>query len=205
MTRSAARQHAENAFRLGRKPATVLRECKRLGFAVNKATVFRWFKTYRSVGCLPPRRVGSGRKLRLSRQQMRRLAQDAAKPDFSSRKWARRHQLDRVTVNRTLAREDFVARVCPRKPMLLPANKVKRVAFAEKYGRKTFRWWKRVTFTDSKYFGIGSSGRIFAWVKKGEKAPQRPRPPKSGPRVHVYAGVNCHGLSEPVRIRQRIS
>ena len=52
--------------------------------------------------------------------------------------------------------------------MLTAVNKQKHVDFAQHYGARSKRWRRNVTFTDSKYFGIGAAGRVFAWVDKGE-------------------------------------
>jgi hypothetical protein len=61
-----------------------------------------------------------------------------------------------------------------------------------------------VTFTNSKYFCIGAGGRVFTWVMRGQRAPHLPKHlPKESPRVHVYAAVNCHGVSSPIILNKQ--
>ena len=131
------------------------------------------------------------------------LLRASKKEGFSSRQWAVAHRLCHTTVQRTLARHGLVARVRPRKTLLRTASMVKRVAFAKRFKKRPKSWWRKVTFTDSKYFGITAAGRLFMWVKRGQKVPSRPRAPPEAPRVHVYAALNYTGVSPPVILKQK--
>jgi len=199
-----ARQHAENLFRLGRKPKSVLRCCQRLGLKASSKSVYRWAEQFRQSGSVQKRKAGSGRKKRIRGALLGGLFRAARGEGFSARKWAREHNLAFETVRETLTKDPsraLVARVRAKKPLLTPINKQKRVDFATEYKDKTKRFWRKVTFTDSKYFGIGAGGRLYAWVKRGERAPNVPRVPREGPRVRVYAALNATGVSEPVILR----
>ena len=59
-------------------------------------------------------------------------------------------------------------------------------------------WFRRNTYTDSKYFVIGNSGRVYCWVKKGTRAPVVPKLVQNGPKIHVYAAMNRTGASQPI-------
>ena len=191
--------HAENLFRLGRRAASVLRSCKKLGFKVSRKTIFNWQKDFEQTGTVSERKAGSGRKRRIKGTLRSGLVRKTRRKTFSARRWAVEHNVPRETVRRALAEEGNVARVRRKTPMLTAVNKQKRVDFAQHYGARSRRWWRNVTFTDSKYFGIGAAGRVFAWVDKGERPEPAPRPPREGPQVHVYVGLNSKGSSSCAR------
>ena len=201
--RAKERAHAENLFRLGRKPAAVLKSLKRLGLQVSRRAVFNWLKQFRKIGTLQERKAGSGRRRSIKGSLRTGLLRSSRRLGFSVRRWAKEHNRPRETVRQTLEAMGKVARVRRKNPMLTATNKCKRLEFTEKYQARSKRWWRRVTFTDSKYFGIGASGKLFAWVDRGEKAPPVPRPPREGPRVHVYGGLNVHGVSSPIILRKK--
>jgi hypothetical protein len=83
--------------------------------------------------------------------------------------------------------------------MLTAANKQKRAEFAVKYQAKSVTWWRKVTFSDSKYFGIGAAGRLYAYIFHTEGLigfsgvtllHPYPRTPRESSRVHVYSALN---------------
>ena len=64
------------------------------------------------------------------------------------------------TVRRSLKRQDFVARVKKRKPLLLKRHRIARRKFAQKYRNWTIEDWLRVVWSDeSKFMIFGSDGR----------------------------------------------
>ena len=95
-----------------------------------------------------------------------------------------------------------VARVRAKKVMLTAQNKQKRLKFALEYQKKSMSWWRKVTFTDSKYFQIGAAGRVYQWLDKGDRPLPVPKPPRGGPRVHVYIGLNHTSVSQPIILRK---
>lgn len=73
-------------------------------------------------------------------------------------------------------------------------HKAKRVAFANKQINKNTDW-KKVIFTDSKYFWASKEG-VKGWYEKG----QRPESvyERHSAKVHVYLGVCHYGVTEPI-------
>lgn len=203
MSGSAA-DFAENLFRLGRKPISVFKSLKRLKFKVGRRSVFRWYEKFTNKNPVSSRKPGSGRKQRIQGALRRTLKTAAAKEHFTARQWSKQHRVPHATTDRTLGREDVdrVARVRPKSFLILPQNKTKRVDFAIKFQKKKKQYWRRCSFTDSKYFGIGSSGRVFVWVKRGKRASPIPRLVRNGPKIHVYAALNWFGTSDPIILRK---
>jgi len=198
-----ARVLAESLFRCGRKPLAVLKALKRAHLPGSRSSVFDWASRFRGTGTLRGRKRGSGRSRVITGTLRSGLLRSSRGSRFSARRWAQEHHQSRETVRRTLQDGGKVARVRRRTPMLTAVNKLKRLEFAKHYSERSTRWWRRVTFSDSKYFGIGSTGKLFAWVNRGEAAPPAPRPPRAGPRVHVYAAINWKGVSPPVVLRHK--
>lgn len=200
MTRQKPREFAANLFRLGRKPVFVMASLQRAGLRASKASVYRWAAQHRDGRPLETRPAGSGRPRKLTAQQRRQLRAATQQRGFTARKWARERGLNRQTVCNELKRMNLNARICQRTVMLRPANIEKRLAFARRYGTKPMAYWRRCTFSDSKWFTITAKGRQWVWVTAGTKPPTVPKCDRYAPKVHVYAGINVKGVSDPIII-----
>lgn len=80
-----------------------------------------------------------------------------------------------------------------KKPLLTCTHASHRLEFASKYRQLN---WKRVMFTDSKYYHYiyQPSGRQTAiWCRKGDK-PTMPTT-RRVQKVHVYAGISYYGVT----------
>jgi transposase len=165
---------------------------------VSRRSVFRWAEQHDTGRALETRQPGSGRPRVLSPAQLRQLKTAVDKPGFVARRWAQERGLNVKTVCNALKRFNKVARVRPRTVLLRPPNVGKRLAFAREMSAKPLSYWRRWTFTDSKWFAISSKGRQFAWVTAGSKPPTVPKAGRDGVKIHVYAAVNVHGVSEPI-------
>jgi transposase len=62
-------------------------------------------------------------------------------------------------VRRILQKNGLNGRVCSRKPLLRPANKVKRMRFARKHVNKPVSFWRRVLFSDEKKIELFNTKR----------------------------------------------
>jgi hypothetical protein len=72
-------------------------------------------------------------------------------------------------VRRVLQKHGLDGRVCSRKPLLRPANKVKRMRFARKHVNKPVAFWRKVLFSDEKKIELfNSKRRRYCRRRKGE-------------------------------------
>lgn len=73
------------------------------------------------------------------------------------------------TVRRALRKDDMVAVVKRKRPMLTAQHRKRRLHFAEAHLQWTEDDWKRVVWSDeTKINRINSDGRVWVWKKKGE-------------------------------------
>jgi transposase len=72
-------------------------------------------------------------------------------------------------ISSILRKHDYNGRVCSKKPLLRPANKVKRMRFARKHVNKPKQFWRSILFSDEKKVELfNSKRRKYCRRKTGE-------------------------------------
>lgn len=108
------------------------------------------------------------------------------------------------TIRRVLRRKEFHGRVSRKKPFISKVNKAKRLEFAQKYGSKDPKFWKKVLFTDESKFNIfGSDGRQLVWRKDKtamDKKHLTPTVKHGGGNVMVWGCMAASGAGQLVFI-----
>lgn len=81
----------------------------------------------------------------------------------------------------------------PRKPLLTPANKARRLAFANKYRGQN---WRLVLFSDEKTFELfAQPHNQYVWTDRADQVNPLPTV-KHPPKLHVWAGISYFGKTE---------
>lgn len=107
-------------------------------------------------------------------------------------------------VKSRLVEKGYFGRVAVRKPLLRPANRRKRLIFAQKYKNWTMDQWKSVLWTDeSKFELFGNKRRQYVRRKQGERFKSQciaPTVKHGGGSVMVWGCFSYEGVGELVKI-----
>jgi len=109
------------------------------------------------------------------------------------------------TVRNALKKNDYVAVVKVKRPLLTKAHRQRRLKWALEHQNWTVEDWKRVLWTDeTKINRIGSDGRVYVWKKKGEPLSDRTCLPTvkhgGGNNLMVWGCMGWNGVGKLIEV-----
>jgi hypothetical protein len=112
------------------------------------------------------------------------------------------------SIQNALKKENMVARVKAKKPLLRPHHIRQRLEFAQKYQHWTEEDWARVVWSDeSKINRLGSDGRKWVWKRTGAPLTSqhvKPTVKFGGGNVMIWGCMTVHGVGFACKIDGRM-
>ena len=144
--------------------------------AVSHSTIQRLLQRFNETGSVQERRH-TGRPRKTTRQEDRYLVLAALRERASTTVTLRGHlraatgvNISCSTVSRRLHAADLRSRRPAVRPVLTPANRQRRLAWAQQHVTWTRQQWARVMFTDESRFTLSfNDGRARVWRRQGER------------------------------------